>query len=47
MKAIWESLDKGRQAALDQGLAFTRLANPIGEAQVGPRAKGASRPRLR
>jgi enoyl-CoA hydratase/carnithine racemase len=47
VKAIWESLDKGRQAALDQGLAYTRLANPIGEAQVAPRAKGSARPRLR
>jgi enoyl-CoA hydratase/carnithine racemase len=41
VKAIWESLDKGRQAALDQGLAYTRLANPIGEAQVRSRPKGA------
>lgn len=40
VKAIWESLDKGRQAALDQGLAYTRLANPIGEAQVVGRSKG-------
>lgn len=46
-KAIWESLDKGRQAALDQGLAYTRLANPIGEAQVAPSPKGRSGHRLR
>lgn len=40
VKAIWESLDKGRQAALDQGLAYTRLANPIGEAEVAGRRPG-------
>jgi enoyl-CoA hydratase/carnithine racemase len=46
VRAIWESLDRGRQAALDQGLAFTRLANPLGEAQVD---RGAPKipPRLR
>ena len=42
VKAIWESLDKGRQAALDQGLAYTRLANPIGEAQVNTKPKGTA-----
>jgi enoyl-CoA hydratase/carnithine racemase len=41
VKAIWESLDKGRQAALDQGLAYTRLANPIGEAQAKGKPGGA------
>jgi len=34
VRAIWESLDKGRTAALDQGLAYTRIGNRIGEAQV-------------
>ncbi len=48
VRAIWESLDKGRQAALDQGLAYTRLANPIGEALAEPgAAAGKSRHRLR
>ena len=47
VKAIWESLDKGRQASLDQGLAFTRLANPMGEPQVTARPKGSSSHRLR
>src|SRR5262245_20288179 len=46
VRAIWESLDRGRQAALDQGLAFTRLANPIGEAQV-ERGAAKTQPRLR
>jgi enoyl-CoA hydratase/carnithine racemase len=48
VKAIWESLDKGRQAALDQGLAYTRLANPIGEKQADQLAKTGKLPfRLR
>ncbi len=47
VRAIWESLDKGRQAALDQGLAYTRLANPIGEDQAVSLSKGRSGYRLR
>jgi enoyl-CoA hydratase/carnithine racemase len=48
VRAIWESLDKHRQAALDQGLAYTRLANPIGQAQVDSRAASGKTPyRLR
>lgn len=34
VRAIWESFDKGRQAALDHGLIYNRIANPIGEKQV-------------
>jgi len=34
VRAIWESLDKPYRAAMDQGLIYTRLANPIGSAQV-------------
>jgi enoyl-CoA hydratase/carnithine racemase len=48
VRAIWESLDKGRQAALDQGLSYTRLGNPIGQAQADPRAASGKLPhRLR
>lgn len=48
VRAIWESLDKGRQTALDQGLAYTRLANPIGQAQAEARAASGKSPyRLR
>jgi enoyl-CoA hydratase/carnithine racemase len=48
VRAIWESLDKGRQAALDQGLAYTRLANPIGEKLADARAASGKTPhRLR
>ena len=35
VKAIWESLDKPYRAALDQGLIYTRLGNPIGTAEIG------------
>jgi enoyl-CoA hydratase/carnithine racemase len=34
VRAVWESLDQGRQAALDHGIIYNRIANPIGEAQV-------------
>ncbi len=48
VKAIWESLDKPYRAALDQGLIYTRLGNPIGKAELeklGTPAK--SEPRIR
>jgi hypothetical protein len=34
VKAIWESLDKPYRAALEQGLIYTRLGNPIGIAEL-------------
>jgi enoyl-CoA hydratase/carnithine racemase len=34
VRAIWESLEVGRQAALDRGLAYTQIGNPIGTADV-------------
>ncbi|ORV66477.1 enoyl-CoA hydratase [Mycolicibacter hiberniae] len=48
VKAIWESLDKPYRAALDQGLIYTRLGNPLGKAELDalpPRP--ATPPRLR
>jgi enoyl-CoA hydratase/carnithine racemase len=42
VKAIWESLDKPYRAALDQGLIYTRLGNPIGTAELAARGKGLS-----
>lgn len=49
VKAIWESLDKPYRAALDQGLIYTRLGNPLGKAELG--AQGGNRkpgaPRIR
>jgi enoyl-CoA hydratase/carnithine racemase len=37
VKAIWESLDKPYRAALEQGLIYTRLGNPIGTAELAAR----------
>jgi enoyl-CoA hydratase/carnithine racemase len=34
VKAIWESLDKPYRAAMEQGLIYTRLGNPIGQAEL-------------
>ena len=34
VRAIWESLDKPYRAAMEQGLIYTRLGNPIGAAEV-------------
>lgn len=34
VKAIWESLDKPYRAALDQNLIYTRLGNPLGQAEL-------------
>ncbi|CPR10136.1 enoyl-CoA hydratase/isomerase family protein [Mycobacterium bohemicum DSM 44277] len=39
VKAIWESLDKPYRAALDQGLIYTRLGNPLGTAELAARGK--------
>ncbi len=41
VKAIWESLDKPYRAALDQNLIYTRLGNPLGQAELAARGKGA------
>jgi enoyl-CoA hydratase/carnithine racemase len=34
VRAIWESLDKPYRAAMEQGLMYTRLGNPIGAAEI-------------
>jgi enoyl-CoA hydratase/carnithine racemase len=34
VKAIWESLDKPYRAAMEQGLIYTRLGNPLGTAEL-------------
>jgi enoyl-CoA hydratase/carnithine racemase len=48
VKAIWESLGKPYRAALEQGLIYTRLGNPLSKAELenqgGPRK---SEPRIR
>ncbi|ABL05966.1 enoyl-CoA hydratase/isomerase family protein [Mycobacterium ulcerans] len=49
VKAIWESLDKPYRAAVEQGLIYTRLGNPLGRAELAdlpPRPDG-SEPKTR
>ncbi|OBH43944.1 enoyl-CoA hydratase/isomerase family protein [Mycobacterium mantenii] len=52
VKAIWESLDKPYRAALDQGLIYTRLGNPLGTAELAaqhdsPAPPAARTPKIR
>ncbi len=47
VKAIWESLDRPYRAAMDQGLLYTRVGNPIGLAEVIERGAEKRQPRLR
>jgi enoyl-CoA hydratase/carnithine racemase len=53
VKAIWESLDRPYRAAMEQGLIYTRLGNPLGLAEMHARSEGQpdlrdhSEPRLR
>ena len=52
VKAIWESLDKPYRAALEQGLIYTRLGNPIGTAELAAQQtsqgeKARSEPKIR
>jgi enoyl-CoA hydratase/carnithine racemase len=41
VKAIWESLDKPYRAALEQNLIYTRLGNPLGQAELAASGNGA------
>lgn len=43
VKAIWESLDKPYRAALEQGLIYTRLGNPLGTAELRRQESDAGR----
>jgi enoyl-CoA hydratase/carnithine racemase len=43
VRAIWESLDRPYRAAMEQGLLYTRLGNPLGMAEA-ERAPAARRP---
>jgi enoyl-CoA hydratase/carnithine racemase len=47
VRAIWESLDRPYRAAMQQGLVYTRLGNPIGSAEVARRGPDRPDPRLR
>lgn len=47
VKAIWESLDRPYRAAMDQGLIYTRLGNPIAKAELAERPIPKTSPRIR
>ena len=49
VKAIWESLDKPYRVAMEQGLIYTRLGNPLGTAELAARkSEGPARePKIR
>lgn len=47
VKAIWESLDKPYRVAMDQGLIYTRLGNPIAKAELAERPIPKNPPRIR
>ena len=44
VRAIWESLDRPYRVAMEQGLIYTRLGNPIGMAEVEARPAETSQP---
>ena len=47
VRAIWESLDRPYRAAMDQGLIYTRVGNPIGMAEVARKPPLSRPPRVR
>jgi enoyl-CoA hydratase/carnithine racemase len=47
VRAIWESLDRPYRAAMEQGLLYTRVGNPIGMAAVAETSPPSSEPRIR
>ena len=47
VRAIWESLDRPYRAAMEQGLVYTRLGNPIGMAEVSRTPPAKRPPRIR
>jgi enoyl-CoA hydratase/carnithine racemase len=47
VRAIWESLDRPYRAAMEQGLIYTRLGNPLGKAELEKHPPPPKPPRLR
>ncbi len=47
VRAIWDSLDRPYRAAMEQGLIYTRLGNPIGQAEIAENPPARREPRLR
>ncbi|OBK13941.1 enoyl-CoA hydratase/isomerase family protein [Mycobacterium asiaticum] len=47
VKAIWESLDKPYRTAMEQGLIYTRLGNPLGQAELADQPPARRKPQIR
>jgi len=47
VRAIWESLDKPYRAAVEQGLMYTRLGNPLGAAELEGAPMAEQAPEMR
>lgn len=47
VRAIWESLDRPYRVAMEQGLIYTRLGNPIGQAEIAETGPDRPEPRYR
>jgi enoyl-CoA hydratase/carnithine racemase len=47
VRAIWESLDRPYRTAMEQGLIYTRVGNPLGQAELEQRPVPRTDPRLR
>ena len=47
VRAIWESLDRPYRAAMEQGLLYTRVGNPLGMAEVAEHPVPRTEPRRR
>src|SRR5262249_46196978 len=46
-RGSWESLDRPSRAAMEQGLIYTRLGNPLGMAEIERRPLPQREPKLR
>lgn len=47
VRAIWESLDRPYRVAMEQGLIYTRLGNPVGQAEIAANPPARTEPRYR
>jgi enoyl-CoA hydratase/carnithine racemase len=47
VRAIWESLDRPYRVAMEQGLIYTRLGNPLGMAEIERNPPPQTEPKLR
>jgi enoyl-CoA hydratase/carnithine racemase len=47
VRAIWESLDRPYRAAMQQGLIYTRVGNPIGQREIAEKGPDKPEPRFR